>query len=336
MRADMSIFGVKQAEPRTTVSCVGGVDELTNHEWNSFLGSLRPTKSGYETPEGCVYEVTDDVLGNGGESTVYVCRKVSGNQCSVKAFAIKEIHDGVMTDERYSLKLLKKSPIVDTVPAADVTDMSRQRKVYRIAMPMFDGTIDDLYKNGVFSKPQTLHVMKQTIKICNDLKNAGLSYTDMKPQNILYYACGTPDTDSTVPITIRLGDLGSIGEINSKYQSSTTLPPPDISYSPTTAEAFMLWSCGATMCILLCHGYGLSNDEIYRMTSPLYWNNIQESEEPKSEQRKQLVGIAQGIFKDRGYSRELCERFMGTETEMTHSTFNDVLVMLEDLESECP
>ena len=329
----MSVFfgAGRYGEPRATLKCAGDVDDLDNHGWNAFLESLQPMYdgTGYTTPEGCVYKMTTEVLGEGGESTVYVCRKESGDKCSVKAFAVKCIYN-VMSDESYSLKLLKKcGAAVDTVPAANVTDRRRQRPAVRIAMPIFDGTMDELFRGGAFSMAQTVDVMKQTVKICDDLKTAGLSYTDMKPQNILYYACGVAEADGTVPIKIRLGDLGSIAKIDDKYQSNTTLSPPDFTYDPAVAEAFMLWSCGATMCILMCCGHGRSDEDTHKLTAPLYWSVMKDNEGSKEEQRAQLVGLVQGIFEGGGYSSELCKHFMGTTTEVTKSTFSDVLSALD-------
>ena len=124
-----------------------------------------------------------------------------------------------------------------------------------VVMPLYD---DDLMRwattmyNARTALPssQLLNIGIQLLELLNMLWQNGLVYYDLKAENCLYIACGDA---AAVPVTITLGDAGSIASLEGGGEALASKPPPEFSGtriragSGADAMAVMRWAMGATL-----------------------------------------------------------------------------------------
>lgn len=136
-------------------------------------------------------------------------------------------------------------------------------------MPVFKGTLDDFVLIGPsqnFINPsqkpsfirsltssEAINVVKRTLKCLLELKQAKMTYMDIKPQNIFYYVRANKPDDQD--ISVMLGDIGSISYPGAALRNRMpcTYPPPeaaDLGGIVQQTESTMLWSCGVLLVVL--------------------------------------------------------------------------------------
>lgn len=138
---------------------------------------------------------------------------------------------------------------------------------------LYSGSLTDL--RGKLTIDLCLQVLKNLVSDLLCLQINGLSYTDLKPANVLYKCL----TKSSVKIT--LGDVGSICENSDENPAS--YPPwsrrnNDAAYI-TCDDITMVWGCGIIFILLILD----KEDIYYKFKNLLHWDTIEKSVEKKTD-----------------------------------------------------
>ena len=199
-------------------------------EYESFFKGLVVKKSTALTvnhENGAVYRRDADKVGRGTYGDVYRYTLVEDQTpLAVRnavpyCFALKSMHNSY---EAEVLRLLERRGINIQFAAIKKKGFSKARCF--VAMPLYDGTLQS-YARTVNNKGVTasavINIMITSLTMVAKLWAVGLSYMDFKATNVLYVACGR---GADVPLSLILGDIGSIMEVASNTKALATFPYP--------------------------------------------------------------------------------------------------------------
>jgi hypothetical protein len=184
--------------------------------------------------------------------------------------AMKQMTD--YYDNEYSVIEKMQDKKVDcNVLSAKIIDFTPTERVG--IYELYTGSLADL--RGKLTIELCLQVLKNLVSDLLCLQRNGLSYTDLKPANILYKCL----TKSSIKIT--LGDVGSIcdngGENPASYPpwSRRNTDPVYI----TCDDVTMVWGSGIIFLLLI-----INKKEIYyKFKELLHWDSIKKSNEKKTD-----------------------------------------------------
>ena len=220
---------------------------------------------------GAVYQCTE-LIGSGAAGDVFKfvlvdsLTKPEVRSAVPYCFALKGMES---SEEEDVIKLLEKKNI--KIQFSTISTRGFESTTCFVAMPLFDGTLYDYMKSlgrGV-SLSVAINIMITSLNLVSKLWAAGLSYMDFKTTNVLYVACGE---GSCVPVSLVLGDIGSIHELSSHKLATSTYPHPvgfnpiggsKVTRVPQTMEG-MMWSIAISCIQLVGFGPGtcLGHDDI--------------------------------------------------------------------------
>ena len=112
-------------------------------------------------------------------------------------------------------------------------------------MDLMDGTLQDFHKLNL-STDIILKIIYKLTESLECLNKKGLTYTDLKPNNVLYKCF------KNNKLKVALGDLGSI--CKKGKEGSSTYPPPEYTYpqmDKNCEESTMVWGLGIILLDLL-------------------------------------------------------------------------------------
>lgn len=223
----------------------------------SFQAPDVPSWMDYRRPGGISLRynlVRDNILGAGAFGIVVAYERAWNAHAKNAAplrFCVKS------TADRYEFegwKLLRDKPQLAKYFTRAVSQAAHHQKSWYVFMPMFDGNLRALSRQGVITPSSAANLAAQLAEALAAVRAAGLVYTDIKPANCLYYAC---DDRSPAKVVVRLGDLGSLRRERSA--PIFTFPSPEVSWlavsqmitDPAEQEAGMRWALGVTILIML-------------------------------------------------------------------------------------
>jgi serine/threonine protein kinase len=144
-------------------------------------------------------------------------------------------------------------------------------EVILLAQPLYDGSLDALVEDPkhphVFSDSELANIGLQLCHAALALKRAGLAHTDIKLENVFYWACQEGDV---APVRLCLGDLGSIKSMRptkrkGQHARVMTFWPPEVgtvTQACATAMSADLWARTVAWAIgvtLLCCRDGMDS-----------------------------------------------------------------------------
>ena len=205
-------------------------------------------------------------ISSGGYGSVYHVY----NDSKTINLAMKKMTD-YYDDEYGVIEKLQNKKIDCNVLSAKIIDFTPSERVG--IYELYTGSLTDL--RGKLTIQLCLQVLKNLVSDLLCLQRNGLSYTDLKPANVLY-KCLTKHS-----IKITLGDVGSICDNGGENPAS--YPPwsrrnKDAAYI-SCDDVTMVWGCGIIFILLI-----IDKKEIYyKFKDLLHWDTIETSDEKKTD-----------------------------------------------------
>ena len=237
-------------ECKCTPAFAPGVYDYATFFSRLVIKALRPDDSGVPWPiehaaTGAQYWF-DKIIGTGSQGTVlqYKLRTSKPMSFVPPLFCLKMT---TLRDDALALEVLAVTAPEVAVPFRTVR--SQISRFDYVAMPAYDGDLIDLVQRHTpnFIRPdQAGWIMCKVLEQIAALDRHGLSYMDVKCENILYSSCGNPPAE----VYVQLGDLGSVSHKDSVQRKMVlcTYPPPehaDLAGGPVPQDpACCLWATG--------------------------------------------------------------------------------------------
>jgi serine/threonine protein kinase len=195
--------------------------------------------------DDAVYERAER-LGSGSFGVVFRYVAAAGSPASLPAeFALKASHQD---DDNLGVWILESRGIT-SFPWVPLELAHLPADTHYTLMPIFDGSLKDLMAANKLDDSEVVNLILKLLCIVGELADKGLAYMDLKAENLLYYACGTEGP--RVPVSLFLGDIGSVVEARFKAPATTTYASPEQFSTEPRSLASMLWVCGVVLMQLL-------------------------------------------------------------------------------------
>ena len=205
-------------------------------------------------------------ISSGGYGSVY---RIYDNSKSIN-LAMKKMTD-YYDDEYDVIEKMQDKKIDCNVLSAKIIDFTPTERVG--IYELYTGSLSDIC--GKLTIELCLQVLKNLVSDLLCLQKNGLSYTDLKPANVLYKCL----TKHSIKITI--GDIGSI--CNNGGKNPASYPPwsrrtEDAAYI-SCDDVTMVWGCGIIFLLLI-----IDKTKIYdNVKDLLHWDMIETSDEKKTD-----------------------------------------------------